>query len=394
MATENLHRERSFLPMRRNPDRSEVVIIGGGVIGCSIAYHLSREGLTDILLLESQALASGATGICPGGIRQQFEREADCLFAKRSIRFWEQINELLEPEDPFQFERSGYLFLADSAERMNRFAENVALQNRLGIPSTLLTPQEVGELLPALQWRSVRGGSWCGEDGFLEDCHGVTAALAQRASLRGARILYEEAIHIGRADGLWEVGTKGGTRFCCRHLVLAAGLDSVPLAAQLGLRLPVTPQLRRLAFTTPHPERVMLPLVAAPERGFAGKQLSHGVFYLGWLQETGQEDELDFLEKSLRVGASLLPILAALPVRRVLTGVYDTTPDHRPILGEIHGLDRLYVATGFSGHGFMIAPAVGEALAARITGGNTDLPLEAFSLSRFEETAPEEGLVI
>jgi sarcosine oxidase subunit beta len=147
-------------------------------------------------------------------------------------------------------------------------------------------------------------------------------------------------------------------------------------------------------FSTPAAAGQMNPLVVAPERGFAGKQLTSGVFYMGWLRETPAEDNLTFIEKTLEAGSTLLPLLGELPARRVLGGLYDTTPDHRPLLGPAPGMDGLHLAVGFSGHGFMVAPAAGEIVAAGIAGTATDLPARAFSLERFSTSVVDEGLVI
>ena len=138
----------------------------------------------------------------------------------------------------------------------------------------------------------------------------------------------------------------------------------------------------------------MRPLVVALERGFAGKQLRNGVFYIGWLGETQESDDLTFTEQALTVGATLLPLMVSLPVRRVITGYYDSTPDHRPILGGISGLNGFYLATGFSGHGFMLAPAVGEIMANLIAESTSDPVLREFSLQRFTGRSASEGLQI
>ena len=400
---------------------ADVVIVGGGAIGCSIAWQLTQRGLTDVVLLERRSLASGATGVCPGGVRQQFEGEADCLWARWSVKeFWEQINPILEPAHPFHFERSGYLFLAHSEELLQRFAGNVALQNGLGIPSLLVSPEEAADIVPGLHRSGLVGGAFCAEDGFLEDCHGITNLLAQRAEERGARVLIEEAVRVEALGPGWQVTTRpapsGGkskapsvqahagpgdgsdasATLHCERVVLAAGVDSVPLAADLGVELPIVAQRRRLAFTVEHGERVMPPLVVAPALAFAGKQLESGGFYIGWLGETGEEPELVFTEKALAGGAALLPLFADLPVRRVLAGTYDTTPDHRPIVGEVDGYPGLFVAAGFSGHGFMIAPAVGASVAGAIVGEPPELPMGPFLLSRFADASSDdgEGLVI
>jgi sarcosine oxidase subunit beta len=372
---------------------ADVVIVGGGVIGCSVAFQLAQAGVSDVVLLERGKLASGVTGICPGGIRQQFEGEADCILARRSVAFYERINEILVPEHRFIFEKSGYLFLAESTNVLERFRRNVAMQNALGIPSEILTSPDIARLLPALQLDGVIGGAFCREDGFLEDCHGVAYALAARARDQGLHVLYEEATSLRRVAGRWEVVTNKGS-LQAGHVVLAAGVDSVPLAATVGLELPIEPERRRVVYTAPAPVGVMNPLVVAPERGFAGKQLTSGVLYIGSLRETAADDDLSFIEKTLVAGSTLLPLLTDLPARRVIGGLYDSTPDHRPLLGPVPGLPGLHLAVGFSGHGFMIAPASGEIVAAGVTGAATDLPVSSFSLDRFSTSVASEGLVI
>lgn len=372
---------------------TEVVIVGGGVIGCSVAYHLATSGVSDVLLLERATLASGVTGMCPGGIRQQFEGEADCRLARRSVKFYERINELLEPDAPFYFERSGYLFLAHSADLLSKFRGNVSLQNRLGIPSKILTPSEIHDLLPRVAMDGVVGGSFCHEDGFIEDCHGVTNQLAACARRSGVQIRREEVRRIARVGRAWTI-TTNASEIHAGHLVLAAGADSVPLAAQVGLSLPIAAERRRLAYTTPCDPGLLAPLVIAFERSVAAKQLTNGVLYLGWLAESPDVDDLTFIERTMDAASTLWPMLNDVPVRRLMGGIYDNTPDRRPLLGPVAGVDGLLLAVGFSGHGFMIAPAVGEAIAAAVTGRATDLPVHQFSLGRFSGAALREGLQI
>ena len=372
---------------------TDIAIIGGGVIGCSIAYHLAMLGVNSGVVFEGKHVASGATGICPGGIRQQFEREAECELARRSMRFFEQVNELLQPEFPFVFERSGYLFVAESEALLSRFRRNVSMQNRHGIPSRVVTPEEIREIVPAMITDGISGGSFCAEDGFLEDCDGFTHALLRRARDKGFKLLLEQVTSLTQAEREWQIETATGS-WRAKQIVIAAGTDSPLLAACAGIRLPIAVERRRLAYTEPYERAIMHPLVVALERSFAGKQLRNGVFYIGWLGETAESDDLTFTEQALTAGASLLPVMANLPVRRVVSGYYDSTPDHRPILGGISGLDGLYLATGFSGHGFMMAPAVGEMMANVIAGAQSDALLQEFSLQRFAAVTANEGLQI
>lgn len=372
---------------------ADVGIIGGGVIGCSIAYHLALLGVTNVVVFERKRIASGATGICPGGIRQQFEGEAECILAQRSMRFFERVNEFLEPEMPFVFERTGYLFLADCEEHLQRFRRNVDMQNRLGIPSRVVDPAQIQEIVPAMLRDGISGGAFCGEDGFLEDCDGVTNRLLRYARDRGARLEFSGITQIEAKNETWELATES-RRWSVGKVVLAAGADTVGLARTAGMELPIRAERRRLAYTEPFSEKVLPPLVAAFDRSFAGKQLSNGVFYLGWLGETSDSDDLTFVERALSGGETLFPVLAELPVRRVIAGYYDLTPDARPILGNVPGFDGLYVAAGFSGHGFMLAPAVGEMLARLVAGEEADSVLDHFSLTRFAGAGRTEGLQI
>jgi sarcosine oxidase, subunit beta len=370
------------------------------------------------VVFERKHVGSGATGVCPGGIRQQFESEAECRLARRSMHFFEHVNEVLEPEFPFLLERSGYLFLAESEALLSRFRRNVAMQNKLGIPSRVVTPAEIAEIAPRMARDGIAGGSFCAEDGFLEDCDGLTHILLGCAREKGFQLALEEVISLRQHGGEWQIQTAAGY-WSAKQIVIAAGTDSPMLAASAGVDLPITVERRRLAYSEPCECEVMLPLVVALERGFAGKQLRNGVFYIGWLGETAESDDLTFTEQALTLGATLLPVLNTLPVRRVVTGYYDSTPDHRPILGAISGLDGFYLATGFSGHGFMLAPAVGEMVAKAMAGstsdrspggpvlGNSGLDdslsgtpllgdalLEEFSLQRFSRSTAKEELQI
>src|SRR5947207_1717795 len=152
------------------------------------------------------------------------------------------------------------------------------MQNRLGVPSAILSAAEIGERLPRLSLAGILGGSFCAEDGFIEDCQGVTNVFAARARDRGARIVREEVRHVARAGTRWRLTTADG-EFDAAQLVLAAGCDSMTLAAQVGVTLPIVPERRRLAYTLPCDQTVLPPLVIAFERSVAAKQLTNGVLY-------------------------------------------------------------------------------------------------------------------
>ena len=374
-------------------DNATFAVIGGGIVGASIGYFLSELGETDVVLFERHRLASGVTGVCPGGIRQQFEGEADCRLAQRSVRFYERINETLAPPMPFVFERSGYLFLAHTAAALEKFGRNVALQNRLASLPRSSAPRMSARMLPALDTRDVLGAAFCAEDGFLEDCHGVTNALAALARSRGMRVAYEEVTRLEAVGRSWRLVTSAGTHDVER-VIIAAGNETVPLLAGVGRAVPIRPVPRRLLYTGPSTQNTLPPLVVALDRGIALKQLTSGVYYMGWLGESASADNLTYTEETLSRAAVLAPLLADAEARRIIGGLYDMTPDGRPILGAVDGHEGLFVAAGFSGHGFMVAPSAAEAVAHLATGGPAPLAVTEFGLARFAKRGTQEGLYI
>lgn len=169
-------------------DVAEHTIIGGGIAGCSLAYFLAKKGVKDILLLEKDYLASKETGICPGGIRQQHTNQICARLAKKSVdEFFSKIDEELHPEYPLPFIQSGYMFLAHMESTLKTYRENVDQQNRWGIPSQMLTPYEILEVVPGISTESLLGAAFCSSDGFLEDSHGLTQLLGKRIREMGGR---------------------------------------------------------------------------------------------------------------------------------------------------------------------------------------------------------------
>jgi sarcosine oxidase subunit beta len=376
-------------------DRADCVIIGGGIIGASIAYHLTRLGCRDVVLLEKDYLASKATGVCPGGIRSQWQDEAACLYARESVKFFERIDEDLHPDFPLPFRQTGYLFLAHSQATFEIFRKNVALQNRMDIPSELVTPDDIATIVPELNLEGLVGGSFCSKDGFIEDSDGLTQLLAQRAKDEGARVRLEAALGIERRGSrVTGVNTASGL-IESRNVILAAGCDSPALAKPLGLDLPITVERRRMLYTERIEERVLEPLIAAMDLGWAGKQLIDGVVYMGFLREAKERrDDWAYTEQVASLFLDLMPSLSGTGIKRLVEGYYDTSPDGHPFLGGVSGLEGYFQAAGFSGHGYMLSPSVGRVMAEMVLGMKPSLPVEPFAFDRFETTAGPDGLVI
>jgi sarcosine oxidase subunit beta len=375
--------------------RADCVVIGGGITGTSIAYHLTRAGRTGVVLLEKDHLASKATGVCPGGIRQQWATEAACLYAQYSVRFFESLGEELQPEFPLPFHQTGYLFLAHNEATLAAFEANVSLQNRLGISSEMLSPEETAKIVPGLEPKGLLGGTFCATDGFIEDADGLTQLLASRAKDQGARIVLEPAVSID-LKGNRVAGVRTPSGYIETPVVVnAAGCEAPSLAAPLGLELPIRVERRRLVYTDRLSERILDPLVAAMDIGWAGKQLIDGVIYMGYLRETSEKlDDWAYTERVVEKTVEVMPSLAEIGVKRLVDGLYDTTPDGHPFLGGVRGLEGYFQAAGFSGHGYMISPAVGKVMAELILGQEPSLPVEPFSFDRFQKGANQDRLVL
>lgn len=379
-------------------DVAEHTIIGGGIAGCSLAYFLTQKGVRDVILLEKDYLASKETGICPGGIRQQHTHELCARLAKKSVdEFFGRIDEELHPEYPLPFIQSGYIFLAHTENTLESYRENVRQQNRWGIPSQMLTLQEIQEIVPHINPDGLLGAAFCSSDGFLEDSHGLTQWLGKRIREMRGRILFEEAIDI-KVRGEKIIGVQTAKRFIETESVInAAGCDSPRVSDWVGVRLPIEIQKRRLLYTTRIEERFLEPLVVAFDKGWAGKQLREGNVYMGYLREAEESlSDRCYTEKCVEMALQMMPEkMADLRVLKIQEGHYDTTPDGQPIIGAVPGREGYTLMTGFSGHGYMLAPAISMVLSEILTGQRPSLDIGGLRLERFREGQIErEKLVI
>jgi sarcosine oxidase subunit beta len=369
-------------------DMAEHVILGGGIAGCSLAYFLAKKDVRDIILLEKDYLASKETGICPGGIRQQHTNELCARLAKKSVdEFFGRIDEELHPEYPLPFIQTGYMFLAHTESTLKAFKENVEQQNQWGIPSQMLTPGEISEIVPGINCDDLLGAAFCGSDGFLEDSHGLTQLLGQRIREMGGRILFEEAIGI-RVRNERIVGVQTPKRYIeTKSVINAAGCESPKVSDWVDIPLPIEIQKRRLLYTTRIEGRFLEPLVVALDKGWAGKQLREGNVYMGYLREADESiSDRQYTERCVELALQMMPEkMAELRVLKIQEGHYDTTPDGQPILGRVSGKEGYTLMTGFSGHGYMLAPAIGMVLSAILTGQRPSLEIDGLLLERFQK---------
>jgi sarcosine oxidase, subunit beta len=361
-----------------------VAVVGAGVTGLSVAFHLAERG-AGVTVFERTGIGAEASGVQPGGVRQQWGTRVNCLLARESVAFYRSLNERLEPRVAATLEPCGYLFLAHSADRLSALAADVALQQDLGVPSELLAPDEVAALVPGLVVATVTGAAYCAEDGYFDRPQAVVEAFAEACTRQGVVIEHTNVASLTARDEGWELNHGGGAA-SADVVVIAAGYDTPKLLTELEVELPIVKQARYLLLSDPIGERLLEPLVVSAERHFAAKHLSSGRMLASDLSAAGNlDDHASSWRAHVReTGLQLLPQLEYVSYPLVVEGFYDVTPDHQPVIGSVSERDGVWVAAGFSGHGFMMAPAVGRILADAILEGRFDPALDAFALGRFE----------
>ena len=360
--------------------------MGAGVTGLFVAHELRRLGVDAVTVYERTGIGAGASGVQPGGIRQQWGTAVNCLLARESMATYRDAQARLEMRVDPCFRSCGYLFLAHTAETRARLAANVELQNGLGVASRMVEPDEAAQLVPGLDPSSLAGAAWCAEDGYLDRPQAVLETLGERAT-----IVRADVVGLRQEGARWELAFADGTSTVTANVVVAAGWESRTLIPEL----PIEREARYLFLSDPIRERLLEPLVISPERHFAAKQLADGRILASDLTAAGDPDvRRDGWRRHVRECVEvLLPALEFVSLPLLVEGDYDVTPDHQAILGEVR--PGLWVAAGFSGHGFMLAPAVGRILAEAIALGCEDEALRLLDAGRFAEgrLLPEPQIV-
>ena len=374
-------------------ETADVVIVGGGIVGASIAWHLSEAGCLNVLVLEREPhLGRGSTGKSMGGVRAQFATEINIRLSLYALDFFAHFEEATGC--PSGYRPQGYLFVASQDKHLTYLRTNYQLQVSCGMKSVkLLSPAEVLDRMPHLRADDILGGSFHPIDGFV-DPHSVMTGFIRRAGESGVRLWKgtEASAIVRDAQGIAGVETTRGP-VATRVVVNAAGPWAARVAALAGIELPVEPLRRMLVPSEPFPRIAReAPMTIDMATGFHFRPEGLGVL-LAWNdpEETpGFKTDVDpaFIEKILTRAADRVPCFETLEVnpKRAWAGLYEMTPDHYPILGPVPTVPGFFLANGFSGHGVMHSPATGKVLADLILKGRTELiDARALDLARFAE---------
>jgi sarcosine oxidase subunit beta len=372
---------------------ADVVIIGGGIVGSSIAYHLTANGCRNVLVIERElAQGKGSTGKSMGGVRSQFSTAISIQMSLYSIPFYASFEQRLGY--PCDYRPQGYLFCATTDQHMDYLRTNYALQVKMGLQDVRrMEGEEIRRLFPQLRADDIVGGSFCSSDGFVDPYSAMNGFMSSAAENGAALWKNTTVTAITRdANGIKSVETTRGS-VASRKVVNCAGAWAAGVASMVGVDLPVEPLRRMLVPTEPFDEFPhTAPMIVDMSSGFHFRPEARG-FLLAWNdpeEMPGFKTDFDpgFVEKILIRAADRVPCFANLPVnpKRAWAGLYEMTPDHHPILGEAPGVPGFFLANGFSGHGVMHAPATGKIVSDLILTGKTDLiDASLLSLTRFAE---------
>lgn len=367
---------------------ASVVIIGGGISGCAIAYTLAKKGVKDIVVIERDYLSSGATGRCGAGVRMQWGTEMNCKLAKYSIEFFERANEELEYEYDIEFKQGGYLIVASTEKEVNQFKKNIALQNSLGIPSRLLTPKEAKEIVPHMDETKIIAATFNPKDGHLNPFH-TTQAYANAAVRLGVEIMKYTTVTGIKVENGKVVGVETDKGYISTPVVVdAAGGYSQLIAKMVGIDLPVYSERHQILVTEPVAP-MQGPMFMSFSLNIYCQQTPHGSFIMGRGDANEPRDlritsSWHFMEEMAKTCTELLPPLKELRVVRQWSGLYNISPDRQPIYGPVKEVEGFYLACGFSGHGFMFGPVTGVVVAEAILGETPTIPVHMLDKDRFE----------
>ncbi len=365
---------------------AELAIVGGGIMGLSIAYHLAKKKHTDVVVLESSYVASGASGRNGGGVRAQWSSARNVRLMQESIALCRNFARELKVN--IWLRQGGYLFLARNQADLVRLEKNAALQNQLGLKTRLLSTSEANQVVPELRLDAYAGAAYNPDDGIVFPWSFLWGYAARASELGVEFRTHEPVLSIERGDGYLLRTTKGTLR--AKRIVNAAGAWSPRIARMVGLELPNHP-VRHEIFSSEPLKPFLQPMVSVIGTGLYFSQSMRGEIVSGitvpghasCTVEDSMKSSLAFLEHVGPALVSLCPRFADVKVLRAWAGPYDETEDGNPIVGAPEAMPDFFLCCGFSGHGFMMAPVIGKRYAELLTGGGRDELFDKWPLERF-----------
>jgi sarcosine oxidase subunit beta len=369
------------------PDRAEVVIVGGGIMGLAIAWNLARLGQEKIVVVDRTYLCGGASGRNGGGVRAQWSSETNVRLMKRSIELCAEFATKMRIN--VWFRRGGYLFLARTEARAKQLADAAELQRSYGLPTRVIDPAETKEIVPELDVSRFVAASWNPEDGVVFPWPFVWGYARACEKLGVAIHTHTNVVGVGtRGRRVASVATDRGT-IATDRVVVCAGAWSPEITKMVGVDLPSHPHRHEICSTEPL-KPFLRPLVGDLSDGLYFSQSMRGEIVGGIANAkvpggADQGSSLRFLALYSRALCRAMPILGGVKVLRQWAGLYDITPDGNPLVGDVDDVDGVYLMSGFMGHGFMIAPVMGELFAKWLLHGEEKELFERWNLRRYRE---------
>ncbi|HOH17989.1 MAG TPA: FAD-binding oxidoreductase [Bacilli bacterium] len=368
--------------------RANYVIIGAGISGTSIAYHLAKAGETNIVVVDKAYLSNGATGRCGAGVRQQWATKMNCLLAKASVEFFENAQNILNYPDDLEFQQEGYLIVAVNDEEDQHFSKSVDLQNALGIPSRKITKAEAKQIVPHLNTDAIVSATFCPSDGHLNPFK-MNDAFYRAAKALGVQFyFFEEVKEIVVINQRIEKLITNKQTIETHNVINAAGGFAHEVGQLAGLDIPVYAEKHEILATEPI-EKIQGPMVMSFGKNLYCQQVPHGNFIMGRSTpgikpSHSIASSWSFLEEMSKTIMEILPLVGNLRVVRQWAGSYNMSPDRQPIIDEAKELPGFYMACGFSGHGFMFSPTTGQLLTEIILKKPLSIDISELSLERFK----------
>jgi glycine/D-amino acid oxidase-like deaminating enzyme len=379
------------------PRTASAVVIGGGVVGCSIAYNLARRGFTGVVVVERETVGSGTTSKAAGGIRIQFPTETEIRFSLEAIKVFERFQDEFGIDPGYK--KIGYLFLVSDPKQLAAFEKRIALQRKLGGDVRVIAPDDAKKLVPALRVDDLVAAVWGPGDGLAGPAE-VTAGFARRARELGVKIVEGVRVEsLERANGRVNGVTTSAGVISSPLVINAAGPSAARVARLAGVSLPVHPRRRHIFFTEPFPAIPgPVPLTTDVASGFYfRKEMEQVLLSPGDVEDIGEDFDVPMdwgkVEEAVQKAIHRVPSLEEARIAGGWAGLRPLTPDDHAIIGWAPGVEGFFVAVGFGGHGFQHSPATGRYVAEWLVDGKPSLDLSLFDPARFDRpgTASEAG---